>query len=410
MRVAHVSSYPISLNLAGKRVVVVGAGTVAARRITSLIEAGAHIVVISPVINQRIEELAQVHQVELHRRAFETGDLVGAWLVHATTNLADVNELVAAEADAQGTWCIRADQALLSQAWTPASTRVDDVTVAVTANADPRRAAAIRDAIADQLTVGALPIRRVRATQGHVVLIGGGPGDPELITVRGRRELAKADVVVFDRLGPTSLLETLAPDVELIEAGKRPGHHTLNQDEINAVIVDRALQGKRVVRLKGGDPFVFGRGSEEVQACIDAGVSVDVVPGISSAVAGPASAGIPVTHRGLANGYAVITGHQLNDLTALAQVDLTLVVLMGVATLPALATGLIAGGKSSSTPVALIEKASTPQQRVTVGTLESIAAIASDVGVTNPAVIVIGDVVTVPHLLAAEPTFASSVQ
>ncbi|MDD2817969.1 MAG: uroporphyrinogen-III C-methyltransferase [Candidatus Nanopelagicales bacterium] len=410
MRVAHVSSYPISLNLAGKRVVVVGAGTVAARRITSLIEAGAHIVVISPVINQRIEELAQVHQVELHRRAFETGDLVGAWLVHATTNLADVNELVAAEADAQGTWCIRADQALLSQAWTPASTRVDDVTVAVTANADPRRAAAIRDAIADQLTVGALPIRRVRATQGHVVLIGGGPGDPELITVRGRRELAKADVVVFDRLGPTSLLETLAPDVELIEAGKRPGHHTLNQDEINAVIVDRALLGKRVVRLKGGDPFVFGRGSEEVQACIDAGVSVDVVPGISSAVAGPASAGIPVTHRGLANGYAVITGHQLNDLTALAQVDLTLVVLMGVATLPALATGLIAGGKSSSTPVALIEKASTPQQRVTVGTLESIAAIASDVGVTNPAVIVIGDVVTVPHLLAAEPSFTNSIQ
>ena len=410
MRVAHVSSYPISLNLAGKRVVVVGAGTVAARRITSLIEAGAHIVVISPVINQRIEELAQVHQVELHRRVFENGDLAEAWLVHATTNVADVNELVAAEADAQGTWCIRADQALLSQAWTPASTRVDDVTVAVTANADPRRAAAIRDAIADQLSVGALPIRRVRATQGHVVLIGGGPGDPELITVRGRRELAKAEVVVFDRLGPTSLLETLAPDVELIEAGKRPGHHTLNQDEINAVIVDRALLGKRVVRLKGGDPFVFGRGSEEVQACIDAGVSVDVVPGISSAVAGPASAGIPVTHRGLANGYAVITGHQLNDLTALAQVDLTLVVLMGVATLPELTHGLIAGGKSSSTPVALIEKASTPQQRVTVGTLESIAAIASDVGVTNPAVIVIGDVVTVPHLLAAEPTFASSVQ
>ncbi len=402
------SSYPISLNLAGKRVVVVGAGTVASRRIASLIEAGAHIVVISPVIDQRIEELATVHQVELHRREFASGDLAGAWLVHATTNHPEVNERVTAEADAQGTWCVRADQALLSQAWTPASTRVDDVTVAVTANADPRRAAAIRDAIADQLTVGALPIRRVRATQGHVVLIGGGPGDPELITVRGRRELAKADVVVFDRLGPTSLLETLAPDVELVEAGKQPGHHTLSQDEINAVIVDRALQGKRVVRLKGGDPFVFGRGSEEVQACIDAGVSVDVVPGISSAVAGPASAGIPVTHRGLANGYAVITGHQLNDLAALAQVDLTLVVLMGVATLAQLTDGLITGGKSSSTPVALIEKASTPQQRVTVGTLATIASIATSVGVTNPAVIVIGDVVTVPHLLAAEPTFARS--
>ena len=282
------------------------------------------------------------------------------------------------------------------------------MTVAVTANADPRRAAAIRDAIAEQLVIGALPIRRMRAAQGHVVLIGGGPGDPELITVRGRRELAKADVVVFDRLGPTSLLETLASDVELIEAGKRPGHHTLNQDEINAVIVDRALQGKRVVRLKGGDPFVFGRGSEEVQACVDAGVSVDVVPGISSVVAAPGAAGIPVTHRGLANGYAVITGHQLQDLTALAQVDLTLVVLMGVATLPQLTAGLIAGGKSSSTPVAVIEQASTPQQRVTVGTLESIPSLASSVDVTNPAVIVIGDVVTVPHLLAAQPALEHS--
>ena len=402
------SSYPISLNLAGKRVVVVGAGAVAARRIASLIDAGAHIVVISPVVDARIHELAATHQVEINLREFAAGDLAGAWLVHATTNLSEVNELVASEADSQGTWCIRADQALLSEAWTPASTRVDDVTIAVTANADPRRAAAIRDAIAEQLVVGELPIRRIRATQGHVVLIGGGPGDPELITVRGRRELAKADVVVFDRLGPTSLLETLAPDVELIEAGKRPGHHTLNQDEINAVIVDRALQGKRVVRLKGGDPFVFGRGSEEVQACVDAGVSVDVVPGISSVVAAPGAAGIPVTHRGLANGYAVITGHQLQDLTALAQVDLTLVVLMGVATLPQLTSGLIAGGKSSSTPVAVIEQASTPQQRVTVGTLESITSLALSVGVTNPAVIVIGDVVTVPHLLAAQPALERS--
>ena len=404
------SSYPISLNLAGKRVVVVGAGVVASRRVVSLIDAGAHVVVISPEVDARIEALAAVHQVEIHRRDYVTGDLAGAWLIHAATDSADVNERVATDADAQGTWCIRADQALLSQAWTPASTRVDDITVAVTANADPRRAAAIRDAITEQLSVGSLPIRRVRATQGHVVLIGGGPGDPDLITVRGRRELAKADVVVFDRLGPTSLLETLASDVELIEAGKRPGHHTLTQDQINAVIVDRALQGKRVIRLKGGDPFVFGRGSEEVQACIDAGVSVDVIPGISSAVAGPAAAGIPVTARGLANGYAVITGHELQDLTALAQVDLTLVVLMGVATLPDLTTGLIAGGKSSATPVALIEKASTPQQRVTVGTLESIATIAVSVGVTNPAVIVIGDVVTVPHLLAAHPAALHSVQ
>ncbi len=404
------SSYPISLNLAGKRVVVVGAGTVAARRVTSLIESGARVLVISPECDSRITTLALEGSLELLERSYVSGDLQGAWLVHAATNDAGVNERIAAEADAQGTWCIRADQALLSEAWTPASTRVDDITVAVTAGGDPRRAIAIRDAIAEQLSEGELPIRRVRPSDGHVVLIGGGPGDPDLITIRGRRELAKADVVVFDRLGPTSLLESLVPDVEQIEAGKRPGHHTLTQDEINAVIVDRARQGKRVVRLKGGDPFVFGRGSEEVQACVAAGITVEVVPGISSAVAGPAAAGIPVTHRGLANGYAVITGHQLQDLAGLAQLDLTLVVLMGVATLPKLAAGLVEAGKSSSTPVALIEQASTPHQRVTVGTLATIAATAATVGVKNPAVIVIGDVVAVPNLLAAESAFAQSVR
>jgi len=404
------SSYPISLNLAGKRVVVIGAGSVAARRVVSLIEAGARVLVISLSANSRIIELANAGSLDLTERAYVKGDLDGAWLVHATTNDAAVNERVAADADAQGTWCIRADKAMLSEAWTPASTRVDDITVAVTAGGDPRRAIAIRDAIAEQLSQGSLPVRRVRPTDGHVVLIGGGPGDPELITVRGRRELAKADVVVFDRLGPTSLLETLAPDVEQIEAGKRPGHHTLTQDEINAVIVDRALKGKRVVRLKGGDPFVFGRGSEEVQACVAAGVTVEVIPGISSAVAGPAAAGIPVTHRGLANGYAVITGHQLQDLTALAQLDLTLVVLMGVANLPELTSGLMQAGKSSSTPVALIEQASTPNQRVTVGILSTIASTAASVGVRNPAVIVIGDVVAVPNLLAAQSALAQSIR
>ena len=404
------SSYPISLNLAGKRVVVIGAGSVAARRVISLIEAGARVLVISPSSNSRIAELAQAGSLEFVERTYFKGDLDGAWLVHAATNDAQVNERVAADADAQGTWCIRADTAMLSEAWTPASTRVDEITVAVTAGGDPLRAIAIRDAIAEQLSQGLLPIRRVRPTDGHVVLIGGGPGDPDLITVRGRRELAKADVVVFDRLGPTSLLDTLSADVEQIEAGKRPGHHTLTQDEINAVIVDRALKGKRVVRLKGGDPFVFGRGSEEVQACIAAGVTVEVIPGISSAVAGPAAAGIPVTHRGLANGYVVITGHQLQDLTALAQLDLTLVVLMGVATLPELTSGLMQAGKSSSTPVALIEQASTPHQRVTVGTLSTICATASSVGVRNPAVIVIGDVVAVPTLLAAQSALAQSIR
>ncbi|MDO8732164.1 MAG: uroporphyrinogen-III C-methyltransferase [Actinomycetota bacterium] len=396
------SSYPLSLNLAGKRVVVIGAGSVARRRIPTLIAAGARVLVIAPSVTDSIDQLSQEGSIELQLRRFETGDTSGAWLVHALTDDAGVNAVVAAEADAAGIWCVRADQALLSEAWTPASTSVDDITIAVTAGGDPKRAAAIRDSIADLLKDGSLPVRRVRPADGHVVLIGGGPGDPDLITIRGRRALAMADVVVFDRLGPTALLETLADDVELIAAGKSPGHQSLTQDEINQVIVDRAQLGKRVVRLKGGDPFVFGRGSEEVQACVAAGVTVEVIPGISSAVAAPSAAGIPVTHRGLSNGYAVITGHQLDDLTPLAQLQLTLVVLMGVATLPGLVTGLMAAGKVESTPVAIIENASTSKQRVTVGTLESIVKLAAEVGVRNPAVIVVGDVVSVPNLLAAE--------
>ncbi len=401
MRPAHMSSYPISLNLAGKRVVVVGAGAVAQRRIPSLIAAGARVLVIAPSVAESIHTLDQQGSLELLMRGFEAGDTDDAWLVHALTSDAEVNEAVATEAASAGIWCVRADQALLSEAWTPASTSVDDITIAVTAGADPRRAAAIRDAVAEQLKDGTLPVRRVRASDGHVVLIGGGPGDPDLITIRGSRALAMADVVVFDRLGPVALLESLDSDVELIDAGKSPGHQSLTQDEINAVIVDRARLGKRVVRLKGGDPFVFGRGSEEVQACVAAGITVEVIPGISSVVAAPGAAGIPLTHRGLANGYAVITGHPLGDLEALAQLKLTLVVLMGVASLPKLVSGLVSAGKPESTPVAIIEEASTSRQRVTVGTLESILHLAEEVGVRNPAVIVIGDVVSVPAMLAA---------
>ena len=403
VRTARMNTYPISLNLTGKRVVVVGAGVVGTRRIESLIEAAARVTVVADRVSRDVRRWASDGAIVLHERRYRTGDIDGAWLVHAATGDRALDDLIAETCFARRTWCIRADDAALTEAWTPATAHVDDITVAVTANADPRRAVAIRDAIREQLALGQLPVRRRRRNDGHVVLVGGGPGDPDLITVRGRRELARADVVVYDRLGPVGLVDDLAPDVETIDAGKRPGQHTLTQDEINAVIVDRARAGLRVVRLKGGDPFVFGRGSEEVQACVAAGVTVEVVPGISSAVAAPAAAGIPVTHRGLSNGYAVITGHELRDVEALARLDLTLVVLMGVATLPDLVAGLVGAGRRADTPVAIVERASTPQQRVTVGTLETITATAQRTAVTNPAVIVIGDVVSVPTLLRAEP-------
>ena len=260
---------------------------------------------------------------------------------------------------------------------------------------------AVRNAIAEQLAVGSLPIRPQRPSDGRVVLVGGGPGAADLITVRGRQEVRKADVIVYDRLAPLELLDYLDLDVELIDAGKSPKHHTMTQEEINAVIVDRALSGKRVVRLKGGDPFVLGRGSEEVQACVNAGVRVQVVPGISSALAGPLAAGIPVTHRGTSAGFTVISGHAIGDVSALAASDLTLVVLMGVATLPRLVSELVLHGKGADTPIAIIERAYATDQRVTLGTLETIVATAHEHRIQNPAIIVVGDVVAVPTMLSA---------
>ncbi len=227
---------------------------------------------------------------------------------------------------------------------------------------------------------------------GCVVLVGGGPGDPELITARGSALLNKADVVVTDRLAPRGLLDDLAEGVEIIDVGKHPGHHPVPQHEINRIIVDRALQGRRVVRLKGGDPFVFGRGQEEVEACEAACVPVEVVPGVTSAIAVPAAVGIPLTARGVAAAFTVATGHQ--DLGEMpGRGEHTLVLLMGVGGLSTHAAVLVSRGRSADTPVAIIEDGFGPRQRVTIGTLGTIAAIAASAGVRNPAVIVIGDVV-----------------
>jgi uroporphyrin-III C-methyltransferase/precorrin-2 dehydrogenase/sirohydrochlorin ferrochelatase len=222
--------------------------------------------------------------------------------------------------------------------------------------------------------------------------VGGGPGDPGLITTRGRRLLADADVVVVDRLAPWALLDELDPEVLVIDVGKAPEHHAVPQEEINRLLVEHAQAGAVVVRLKGGDPFVLGRGGEEVQACRAAGVSVDVVPGVTSAFAVPAAAGIPVTHRGLARGVTVVTGHDDVDWRSLAALDGTLVLLMGVSRLAHIAEQLVAHGRSATTPVAVVESGWTPEQRTTTGTLADIAAKAADRGVRPPAVVVVGDV------------------
>ena len=231
---------------------------------------------------------------------------------------------------------------------------------------------------------------------GTVALVGAGPGDPGLITVRGLALLRRADVVVYDRLVDRRLLRE-APRARRIFAGKTSGHHTLPQDEINALLITHARRGRRVVRLKGGDPFVFGRGGEEAEALAAAGVPFEVVPGISSAIAGPAYAGIPLTHRGVASSFAVVTGHECGqrgehvDWARLATAVDTLIVLMGVAALPRIAQDLMAHGRAPQTPVALVRWGTTAWQSVLTGRLDDIADRARSV--EPPVVIVIGDVV-----------------
>ncbi len=231
---------------------------------------------------------------------------------------------------------------------------------------------------------------------GRVSLVGGGPGSDDLLTVAGARALAEADVVLWDRLAPHDDLTTLAPHATLINVGKTPGHHPIDQHGIEALMLEHAAAGSHVVRLKGGDPYVFGRGSEEVLACHAAGVPVTVIPGVTSAVAVPAAAGIPLTHREVSRMFTVVSGHAPLDesqLEHLAGLGSTIVVLMGIGTMPSITQGLVRYGAPASLPVAIIERGFSSDQRTTISTLSSVVTDAAVAGVRSPAVIVIGEVV-----------------
>jgi uroporphyrin-III C-methyltransferase/precorrin-2 dehydrogenase/sirohydrochlorin ferrochelatase len=388
--------YPTALRLLGRPVLVVGGGPVAARRAKGLLDAGARVTVVAPLACPALTELSDAGLLAWEPRRYRTADIDGVWFVQTATGDPAVDARVSADAEAQRIWCVNASDHQSSAAWTPAVAVVDNVQIAVNAGGDPRRAMALRDAVATALETGDLPLRRHRALhqRGSVALVGGGPGDTGLITVRGRRLLGQADVVVADRLGPRGLLSELAPDVRVVEVGKTPGHHPVPQSEINRILVAEALLGNRVVRLKGGDPYVLGRGGEEAEFCRQNGVDVEVVSGVTSAISVPAAAGIPVTHRGLAKGFSVVTGHEeLSEVPARA--DHTVILLMGVGQLRDSAASLARAGLPAGTPVGIVENGYLPNQRVTIGTLGSIADQAEAVGVANPAVIVIGDVVRV---------------
>ena len=388
---------PVGLHLDGRRVVVVGGGPTVLPAVRDLQAARALVHVVAPWVCEDLA--ASVATGEIAWREGEYAgpvDLEGAWLVVVATGEPTSDAAVLADAERTRTWAVTvatgggtADLVPTAEVSTP------DGTVRVATHAsDADLAEAVSREVAGVLANGSVDLRRrdPRPASGWVALVGGGPGTDGLLTTRGRELLAAADVVVADRLAPRGVLSSLPAHVRVVDVGKAPGRHTVPQDAINDLLVTEALAGRAVVRLKGGDPYVLGRGGEERQACEARGIPVEVVPGVSSAIAVPAAVGIPVTHRGVARGFTVVTGH--DDLPQVPPgTDHTVVLLMGVGRLARSMRSLVAAGRPADCPVAVVERGLLPGQRVTVGTLGDIAERAAEVGVENPAVVVVGDVV-----------------
>jgi uroporphyrin-III C-methyltransferase len=344
--------YRLTLDVLGRPVVVFGGDGVATRHVAALTQAGAYVTVVSTHAGATITDLAGRGLVTWHRREFDVVDLHDTWLAIAATGRAELDDRISSVCEERRVWCIRD-------------------------HGERRRTSGV----------------------GRVILVGGGPGDPGLLTVAGLKALRSADVVVTDRLGPVSVLSELDPGIEVIDVGKIPFGKSTPQHEINRILIDRATAGKTVVRLKGGDSFLFGRGGEELLACAEAGVEVSVIPGVSSALAVPAVAGIPTTHRGVTQGVTVISGHvapdhpaSTIDYAALAQAGTTLVFLMAVTTLPTITAALLRHGMAPETPAATIENGTMAEQRVIRGTLADIATAVTGAAISPPAITVIGSV------------------
>lgn len=396
----------LGVDLRGRRVLVAGGGPVAALKARGLAADGALVDVVSPVVCESLRDLIDEARVHWHPREVLPTDGDDAWLVIAATGDREVDTALCERATAHRVFSVCAGASEHGTARNPAVTEHAGVIVGVVSAArpDPGRVVRVRDALADHLASGGVDLRTRRRSHGagRVVLVGGGPGAEDLITVRGRLALAQADVVVTDRLGPVGLLRELPASVEVIDVGKRPDHHPVPQPEINRILVEHAHRGRTVVRLKGGDPFVYGRGGEEVLSCAEAGVPVEVIPGVSSAMSAPLLAGIPLSHRGTVGSVLVTHGHELPSrelLDAVARERASLVILMGVALLAGHVNALLQAGADPALPIAIVERASLPDQRVTRRTLASIDDVHEEVAA--PAVIVVGRVAD-PSLLAPQ--------
>ncbi|TWI01908.1 uroporphyrin-III C-methyltransferase/precorrin-2 dehydrogenase/sirohydrochlorin ferrochelatase [Luteimonas cucumeris] len=445
--------YPLFADLRGRAVLVVGGGSVARRKVRALLDAGAQVAVGAPALEPALARLAATGHVRYHRGPFDPAWLDGAWLAIAATDDTTTNRAVAAAGDARRVWVNVVDDAALSAFHVPARIERGPVQIAISSGGGApmltrhlremletqfdaslgtlaRLLARERERIRrtlpdvaqrrrffDRLLAGPLPrllrqqrTRRAqqvfdaaiaadttRTSAGSVVLVGAGPGDPGLLTLRGLRALNEADVILHDRLVSDEVLQLARRDAERIEVGKQAGDHGIGQHGIHALMLARARAGQRVVRLKGGDPFVFGRGGEELQVLRAHGIDYEVVPGITAALACAAHAGIPLTHRDHAQSLRLVTAHgqdslDMLDWRALAQERQTLAVYMGVALLDTLQSQLIAHGRSPETPFALIENGSRDDQRVVTGRLLQLAESALAHEVHSPALLIVGEV------------------
>jgi uroporphyrin-III C-methyltransferase / precorrin-2 dehydrogenase / sirohydrochlorin ferrochelatase len=435
---------PLFRDIDGRDCLVVGGGAIAFRKVRLLRRAGGRVTVIAPSISDKLLALGETDNIEFILRPFEADDVAGRVLIVAATGDSAVNAAVSTAARKIGIPVNVVDDAALSDVVMPAIVDRNPLIVAISSGgAAPVLARNIRAAIEALLpaNLGRLaetarslrvnvrqhitdPAKRLRfweryflgwrsgragiaieqygrsADDGQVAIVGAGPGDPDLLTLKALQRLQDADVIIHDRLIGPDILDYARRDADFIDVGKTPGRHGHSQDEINALLAHHAGQGKRVVRLKGGDPFIFGRGGEE-QAYLKArGITVDIVPGITAALGCASAGGIPLTHRGTAQAVTLLTGTaggSLPDLdwTAIAATRATLAVYMGVGTAGALRHNLIAAGADRATPVAIIENGTLDSERITTGRLDELGALVESNAVRAPALLIIGEVVSV---------------
>jgi len=444
---------PLFHNLRGRRCLVVGGGDVALRKLRQLADAGASIEVVAPQVNQAIREMAKNQTLNFLERPFAEDDIAGAVLVVAATNDDTVNAQVSQLAQAANIPVNVVDSPGLCTVVFPSIVDRSPVQIAISSGGNaPVLARMLRTRLEALIPSGygklaALAGKyrdRVKArfhsgldrkafwenvfegdiaelvyserlkeadqrleqrleqdqpsTVGEVYLVGGGPGDPDLLTFRALRLMQKADIVLYDRLVSKEVMALVRRDAELIYVGKTAGDHPVTQENINEKLAEYALQGKRVLRLKGGDPFIFGRGGEEIAHLAERGVPFQVVPGITAASGCASYAGIPLTHRDYAQSVRFITGHLKDHSLDLNWQDLvssnqTLVFYMGLSGLESICKELIARGKSSTTPAALVEKGTTARQRVFIGDLTTLPDIVRKAEAKAPTLIIVGDVV-----------------